>query len=406
MSTKKGADPRKAPDLDNDDYIAKLLVRDAKESSKRYSTLGTNAFLPSKRPSTDAPKPNTRFLKNILRETDNHNASLKKREEEEARERMRASRHGHGRPSGVKPERSLYDVRAAKRRRVEALSDQKHERGGEFKRHKGREKDNKHTSHDREMGRERRKRGGDYEEGSDVGEQSERHKSSRSKQHKKDDDRSHRGSHSKRQAEHRHSSENHRSSDDDKEGRSHSRKRHHSHSSSPSRTRCRSSERSNHRNGRLKDPGKSHNEHYDPRKHSTPTTMREKPATTNRDKSPPHRQTSIPHGTPRSLPQSQALDSLDPSGSDSDPLESLIGPLPPSAANDTPPLRSRGRGVYNMNKSNIDAHFESAYDPALDVHPDDDDGNIANPKNPTRRRPVAGLVCVNEDSSSFWAGVP
>ncbi|PGH30324.1 hypothetical protein GX50_06918 [[Emmonsia] crescens] len=400
MSTKKGADSAETPDFDNDEYVAQLLAKDARDSSLRYSTVGMNAFIPLKRPSERAPKPNTRFLKNILRETDSHNASLKRKEEEEARERVRTLRHAHGHSSRSKPERSLYDVRAAKRRRVEASSDQKYERGGDFKRQKGGEEDSRHTSRDQERERERRRPERGYDDSSDDEEQSGRHKSSRSKHDKKEDDRSHRSSHSRRHAEHTLFSERYKSSDDDRERRSRRRKRHHSHSRSPSRTRRHSSERFNRRKGRLKDIGESHDEHHHPHKHRTSTASREKRAATNEEKSPPHRQTSTLHGPPEPQPQSQNLDSIDPSGSDSDPLESLIGPLPPSATNDTPPLRSRGRGAYK-NKSNIDAHFASGYDPALDLHPDDDHGddhgNTAYSKKPTWRRPVAGLAMAEDD---------
>lgn len=40
------------------------------------------------RPTGSAPKPNTRFLRHIIKETDNHNAALKRKEEREARERI------------------------------------------------------------------------------------------------------------------------------------------------------------------------------------------------------------------------------------------------------------------------------------------------------------------------------
>jgi len=47
-------------------------------------------LLPFRRPTVKAPKPNTRFLRNILRETDNHNAALLAKEAEESRARLRA----------------------------------------------------------------------------------------------------------------------------------------------------------------------------------------------------------------------------------------------------------------------------------------------------------------------------
>jgi hypothetical protein len=60
--------------------------------------------------------------------------------------------------------------------------------------------------------------------------------------------------------------------------------------------------------------------------------------------------------------------------SDSDPLEALVGPLPPTSksntVNDQPPLRSRGRGAYKPSASAMDEHFSSTYNPSLDLHPD------------------------------------
>jgi hypothetical protein len=60
--------------------------------------------------------------------------------------------------------------------------------------------------------------------------------------------------------------------------------------------------------------------------------------------------------------------------SDSDPLEALVGPLPPSgkstSVNDPSPLRSRGRGAYKPSASAMDQHFSSNYNPSLDLHPD------------------------------------
>lgn len=53
-------------------------------------------------------------------------------------------------------------------------------------------------------------------------------------------------------------------------------------------------------------------------------------------------------------------------GSDSDPLESIIGPLPHAAA---PKVKARGRGTFS---SAIDAHFSSHYDPTEDILPNSD----------------------------------
>ncbi|KAL9010253.1 MAG: hypothetical protein Q9180_009315, partial [Flavoplaca navasiana] len=89
-----------------DDYVAQLLAKDAKDRTIKYSSFGLQAILP-KRPTTNAPKPNTRFLKNIIKETDSHNAALRAKEIADARIRLRGingnsheaaiSRRGHRR---------------------------------------------------------------------------------------------------------------------------------------------------------------------------------------------------------------------------------------------------------------------------------------------------------------------
>ncbi|EEH41909.1 hypothetical protein PAAG_03830 [Paracoccidioides lutzii Pb01] len=389
MSTKKRMEP---PDFDNDEYVAQLLAKDARDSSMRYSTLGLDALIPNKRPSSGVPKPNTRFLKNILRETDSHNASLKRKEEEEARERMRALPHGYGRSSGSKPDRSLYDVRAAKRRRVEGTSDLKYERGRDFGRHRRGKYDSRGASCDRERENERDQRRREKRCGNgEIDDEPARNRSSRSK-HKKEDDRSYH--HGRRRAEYTRSSEKQRCSDDDRERLHHRRRHRHSDSSSSSRTRRRSPECSSRRKGRAEDP-KLHNEKRLSRKHYASTTSLDDRAV-DREISSCQTSTTL-RGTPK--PQSQNLVSPPPSDSDSDsdPLESLIGPLPPCETNNTPPLRSRGRGTYSTNKSNIDAHFASGYDPTLDVHLDDDNDDGPHSSNSTRPRPVASLTTKEDD---------
>ncbi|KAK2805594.1 hypothetical protein FQN50_006109 [Emmonsiellopsis sp. PD_5] len=368
------------PDPHDDEYVAQLLAKDARESSLRYSTLGMNAFMP-KRPSSAAPKPNTRFLKNILRETDSHNASLKRKEEEEARARMRALRDS--RSSGSKQDRALYDVRAAKRRRVEGPSDRKYERerGRDSSRRERREDDGRYGSGDRDKNRRKREKrhSDDSEE-----EECRKHRSSHSRRHK--DDRSRHRS-SRRDAEYSRSSGKYRSEDGDQEESHHRRHKNHRHRS---RSRSRSPERrSERRRGRTDDERHSH------RRHRTSTSI-SRTKHPNNNKSPS--QTPSAHDSPAPETQFQTHQSPTPSASDSDsdPLESLIGPLPPSA-NDVIP---RGRGAYTSRQSNIDSHFASGYDPSLDIHPDNDDDNATTTTKKSTRRPVAGLA--TEDDDDDW----
>lgn len=110
----------------SDDYVAELLKKDAKAKNKEYEFVGLSAFR-SSRPASNAPKPNTRFLRNIIRHTYSHNAALKEKEEADAKARLRALRKDGTSPEDrsdrkVKGERKLYEP-PSKRRRVTVDSD-------------------------------------------------------------------------------------------------------------------------------------------------------------------------------------------------------------------------------------------------------------------------------------------
>lgn len=83
----------------------------------------------------------------------------------------------------------------------------------------------------------------------------------------------------------------------------------------------------------------------------------------------------------------------DRSDDESDPLEDLVGPLPPQDGPGSAHVRSRGRGAYKPSASAMDAHFAADYDPTLDVQPDEDT-YIADKRS---RRPVAGLMTEDDD---------
>ena len=93
----------------DDDYVVSLLLKDAEANRKRYLQNGLGPLL-SKRPKGNAPKPNTRFLENIVREADSHNASLKAKEEEEAKARLSELR-------GAKRRREDEDAEGSSKRK-------------------------------------------------------------------------------------------------------------------------------------------------------------------------------------------------------------------------------------------------------------------------------------------------
>ena len=102
----------------SDGYIAQLLAADAQRLSKQYASMGTSAYTPSKyalalfhlptfhflylssqlipsarltlhlRLPTNKPKPNTRFLQNLVKETTSHNQALLAKEAHSSRARL------------------------------------------------------------------------------------------------------------------------------------------------------------------------------------------------------------------------------------------------------------------------------------------------------------------------------
>ncbi|KAI1919776.1 hypothetical protein LOZ12_002263 [Ophidiomyces ophidiicola] len=285
-------------DRSNDDYIAQLLTQDARS----------------------APKPNTRFLQHILRETDTHNANLKRKEEYEAREKHRKLQRER-----KFSRESKHDTREreSKRRRVESSEDK-----------------------ERDRRKRRSDRSRDYS--------SEREEStSTSINHSTERNRKHNSDPRLRQESHRHRHHRRHEYDDkyeryDKRGKSkHSSdsRRSYEHKSSSKRR----SDRQNHDNKTVKkDAPKSAN---------------------SLDRQIAHDSDDSDVHTTRSI--------------DSDPLSSLIGPQPPSKADARdPPTIPRGRGAYKVNTSNIDSHFAEEYDPSTDILPGED--NLNSGKNSRR----------------------
>ncbi|KAJ4417587.1 hypothetical protein N0V82_006060 [Gnomoniopsis sp. IMI 355080] len=79
-------------DLLTDDAVAELLVSEAKDCSLKYSTMGMEAYTSSSSSSSRPAnkfKPNTRFLRNIIKGTDRHNKALLAKEQTEAQARLK-----------------------------------------------------------------------------------------------------------------------------------------------------------------------------------------------------------------------------------------------------------------------------------------------------------------------------
>ncbi|KAH7175479.1 hypothetical protein EDB81DRAFT_874326 [Dactylonectria macrodidyma] len=71
-----------------DDYVAGLISQEANDCSLKYSAMGMEAFRADKKPA-NMLKPNTRFLRHIIKDTDTHNKALLAKEAAESRARLK-----------------------------------------------------------------------------------------------------------------------------------------------------------------------------------------------------------------------------------------------------------------------------------------------------------------------------
>ncbi|KAK0661548.1 60S ribosomal protein L37-A [Lasiodiplodia hormozganensis] len=334
----------------SDNYVAELLKKDAKASSARYASVGLQAYLP-KRPTGQAPKPNTRFLRNILRDTDNHNAALLAKEAEESRARLKALREG-GQGSNERPHKSREvdrgngDVmsRSSKRRRTEDSddeSDRGHRRRDEERSSRRSHRSRREQSTDRDDDRDKRKR-------------------SRRSYDSEEDREYRRSRHSHRSRRHRDRS----ATDDDikDDRRSERRHRHRRRSRSGSRDRRHRSRRET-RSGSASEEEERRHKH---RRRGSPSRSKER----SRDSS-----TDRKHETSKPKLKERPSRSAKSAASDSDPLEAIVGPMPPPPE---PKVRVRGRGAMRASTA-MDAHFAADYDPSQDVQPgsEEDDWDMA-----------------------------
>ena len=72
-----------------DEYVSHLLTDQAKRQASSYSTLGFRAFLRTADKDGPTGKPNTNFLKNVVRSVDGYNNALTRKEERESREKLK-----------------------------------------------------------------------------------------------------------------------------------------------------------------------------------------------------------------------------------------------------------------------------------------------------------------------------
>ncbi|KAJ8121071.1 hypothetical protein ONZ43_g2386 [Nemania bipapillata] len=295
-----------------DDYVAELLAKEASDCSLKYSSMGLDAFTSKKRPANQ-PKPNTRFLNNIIRDTNSHNRALLAKENAESQARLRDLEEADRQKRDEEERRERRSKPGPGDTRKRMLGDIAAILGGPSKRRRPNEGDNKHasTASDREEPDSRK----DHDRKGKSREARHREDDTKSKSRSRADDR-----HSDSRDSHRHSYRH--------EGRRRDRR------------------------------SSSHEDVEDRHRRRTERSPREK-----EDRRRHHRRSDK-----EEAPKSASSASKDNNDTDSDPLEDIIGPAPPSKST----VRRRGRG-HNAAMSGIDSRFAADYDPTIDVTPDPDD---------------------------------
>ncbi|KAK1500922.1 pre-mRNA-splicing factor 38B [Colletotrichum tamarilloi] len=303
-------------DMITDDYVADLLAKEAV------------AGRADKKPA-NMPKPNTRFLRHIIKDTNTHNKNLLAKEAAESRARLKDLEHAEEKekrrkagPQDIR-KRQMGDILSilGDRKDIARLS-----RSGT----------SKEKSHKKEGSPPRRAH----------------HKERRSESPERESDRKHRRSRrdesdSERDDRRRHKSDRRRSRSPDE------KHRRHRHRSPIEDRETASKSRRNDRERRRDEEGqdlmsKSHRSRRDRSRERPQSGFSIKGSSRRRDGGRVHEQE----------PQTTT--------SDSDPLDEFIGPEPPQQ------VRSRGRGTA-MGASGIDKRFEADYNPKTDVEMADDD---------------------------------
>ncbi|TLD22171.1 hypothetical protein PspLS_08067 [Pyricularia sp. CBS 133598] len=296
-----------------DDAVAARLIQEA-EHSLRFSSYGMDSSGP--RPE-NKPKPNTRFLRNIIRTTENHNAALLAKEAAESQARLQELSDAEEKTR----QRQRPDPNEMRRRQMGNISaillgGKRKRDGGEGSSREGRHGDERRT--------DERRSSKSHRSSDKTGEDRERHKRRPRTTDKSDDE---------EECRHRERRDRDRKSRSDDSPRSSTKRDRDSH---------RDKERTRHR--RSKSPESSERRHRRSR----------------RDRSP-LRSAKEDDRSRRKASSGKRNQHSEDEGDYSDPLDDAIGPAPP------PPTKARGRGAVSQ-ESGIDARFSKFYDPASDLH--------------------------------------
>ncbi|KAM5346733.1 hypothetical protein ACJ41O_009738 [Fusarium nematophilum] len=304
-----------------DDYVAGLLSEEANDCSLKYSAMGMEAYRTNKKPA-NMLKPNTRFLRHIIKDTDNHNKALLAKEAAESKARLKDLEHAEE-IKRRKTNPSTHDIRRRQMGDIHAILGGRKRRRNEDDGGPSSSKDSKHRETER---------------------RSERGNDTKDKDLFKDrrDDRRHLGRLSRGEDRH--------SKTDDKSKRS---------------ERSERSRREHRRRERSRSRGNSTDEEDQHRRSRQRRDRSRSPGHRRRSRSPRERKSRHRHRSPLEDSKDARKRKSEIEQDDSDALEDLIGPAPAP--------KYRGRGTVGAS-SGIDRRFSETYDPKTDIQMDDDEG--------------------------------
>ncbi|KAH7168845.1 hypothetical protein DER46DRAFT_624196 [Fusarium sp. MPI-SDFR-AT-0072] len=304
----------KNDELLTDDYVADLLTQEASDCSLKYSAMGMEAYRTNKKPA-NMMKPNTRFLRHIIKDTDNHNKALLAKEAAESKARLKdLERTEEIKRRKTNP--SVHDIRRRQMGDIHAILGGKKRPRNEDEAGPSSRRDSRRADKDRKQEREHDQKSDDLFTDK-RSEQQQHGRLLRDDRRSKTDDESRRSDRSRR---------DHRRRD-------------------RSRSRDRDSEEEGHhlRSHKRRDRSRS------------PTSRR-------RSRSP--RESKSKHRRRSPLDKNEDRKRKEEEEEGSDAMEDLIGPAPPP--------KYRGRGTVG-GSSGIDRRFSETYDPKTDIQMDQDE---------------------------------
>ncbi|GKT45952.1 uncharacterized protein ColSpa_06133 [Colletotrichum spaethianum] len=310
-----------------DEYVAELLAKEADDCSLKYSSMGMDAFRTDKKPA-NMPKPNTRFLRHIIKDTNTHNKNLLAKEAAESRARLKDLEHAEEKERRRKA--GPQDIRRRQMGDIKAILGDRKERPSRAERTDEKPLKDDDSSPRRKHHRELRS------------ESPERGTSGRHRRSRRD------GSDTERDDRRRHKSDRRRSRSPAEKSRRHRHR---------SPLGGKDSASKSHRGDKERGRGETAHD----------LILRSLRSRKERSRERPQGGFSI-KGSSRRTTQEQGSATA---ASDSDPLDDFIGPAPPEQ------VRSRGRGAAS-GTSSIDKRFEADYDPKADMEMADDGAGAEN----------------------------